>query len=218
MKTTIENGRRTRLLALALLAAVASIGLGGCNNKPKQQDLMIADLTKENDDLRAQAQSAQDSLTQAQTRVTELENENATLKQAVAATPTQAPAPSGGGGGGGSDRILTIAGDVAFNAGSATLTAAGRREVDKVISEIKSKWGGHRVEIAGFTDPTPLRKTKDKWTDNENLSVQRALAVERYMNSKGISDDVTHVAGYGSARPKGSHKESRRVEIKILAN
>lgn len=216
MKTTKDIGRRTRLLALAVLAAAASMGLGGCNNKPKQQELMIADLTKENDDLRAQAQQSQDSLTQSQTRVTELENENATLKQAATTAPKTAD--TGMMGGGGSDRILTIAGDVAFGPGSVTLTTAGKREVDKVISEIKSKYSGHRIEIAGFTDSDPLNKTKQKYTDNENLSAQRALAVERYMNSKGIADNLTHASAYGPSNPKGSKKDSRRVEIKILAN
>jgi chemotaxis protein MotB len=216
MKKTNEIGRRTRLLALAVLAAAASMGLGGCNNKPKQQELMIADLTKENDDLRSQAQQAQDALTQAQTRVTELENENATLKQAPAAAP--ATADTGMSRGGGSDRILTIAGDVAFGPGSTVLTSAGKREVDKIISEIKSKYSGNRIEIAGFTDTDPLKKSKAKYTDNENLSAQRALSVERYMNSKGIPDNLTHASAYGPSNPKGSKKDSRRVEIKILAN
>lgn len=206
---------RCRLLALAALAAFASIGMGGCSNKPKQQEIMIADLTQENEDLRSQKQKVEDDLAAAQTRLSELEGENATLKEAA----TKAPVTTDTGvGRAGSDRILTIAGDVAFASGSTTLTSAGRREVDKIIQLIKSQYGGNRIEIAGYTDTDPLRKTKGKYTDNENLSAQRALSVERYMNSKGISSDLTHVAAYGPANPKGSKKDSRRVEIKILAN
>jgi chemotaxis protein MotB len=207
---------RCRLLALAALAAFASIGMGGCSNKPKQQEIMIADLTQENEDLRSQKQKVEDDLAASQTRLAELEGENATLKESA----TRAPAVStdSGVGRAGSDRILTIAGDVAFASGSTTLTSAGRREVDKIIQLIKSQYGGNRIEIAGFTDTDPPRKTKSKYVDNENISAQRALAVERYMNSKGISPDLTHSSAYGPANPKGSKKDSRRVEIKILAN
>lgn len=200
--------RRAPLIALLAVAA-ATMLLGGCNNQKKIDAQTIAELnadkealTAENDRLSAEAKAASE-------RASALDTELATIKSAPAG-PTA--------GGGGSDRVLTIAGDVAFGPGQITLTAAGKSEVNKIIGTIKSQYSGSRIEVAGFTDSDPLKKTKDKYTDNENLSVQRALAVERYMNEHGISDDQTHSSGYGKSNPKGSKKDSRRVEIRILAN
>jgi len=209
--------RRIGFFALALLTAATALGVGGCSNQKKQNELTIADLRSENEALRTENDTLTQSLAQANERAATLESENATLRTAA----TQPATDTGTGmsaGMGATDRILTIAGDVAFGSGQVTLTAAGRREIDKIISEIQSRYPGHRIEIAGFTDTDPLRKTKDKYTDNENLSAQRALAVERYMNSKGIPADLTHSSAYGPSKPKATKQASRRVEVKILAN
>lgn len=210
--TALTNGltpRRLPCIALCAIAA-ASMFLGGCNNEKKQQALTIAQLQEDNKSLLDENERLSGEAKSASERASAAESELANMKAN--------PAPAGGGGGGGSDRVLTIAGDVAFGPGQVTLTSAGKAEVDKIISTIKSQYSGSRIEVAGFTDSDPLKKTKDKYTDNENLSVQRALAVERYMNDHGISEDQTHSSGYGKSHAKGSKKESRRVEIRILAN
>lgn len=209
------NARRIRMSGFVMLT-IASIGLGGCNNnKKKEEELRLADLESQNTTLRDENERLNTELTQSRDRTSSLESEAASLREAAARPAAPATDTAGTQS---RDRVLTIAGDVAFAPGSATLTSAGRRELDVIISTIRSQYSGNQIEIAGFTDDTPLRKSKGKWTDNENLSAQRALAVERYMNSKGVPDSQTHIAGYGSARPKSSKKESRRVEIKILAN
>lgn len=202
---------RAAKMAVLGLAAAAML-LGGCNNQKKQDALTIAQLQEEAQQLRDENEKLNADLKAANDRAAGLESENATLKTA--------PQTAGGGGGGGGDgyRVLSIAGDVAFGPGQVTLTAAGKREVDKIIDIIKSQYSGQKIEVAGFTDSDPLKKTKDKYTDNENLSVQRALAVERYMNDHGIDEDQTHSSGYGKSNPKGSKKDSRRVEVRILGN
>jgi len=62
-----------------------------------------------------------------------------------------------------------------------------------------------------------LVKTKDKWKTNERLSGERAMAVEDFLSSKGIPKDRIYFAGFGSDKPKSNKKDSRRVEIVILA-
>lgn len=202
--------RRAPMIALLAFAA-ATMLIGGCNKQEKQNALTIAQLQEDNQAMMAENERLAAEAKAAADRASAAESEAATLKAAP-------PVGAGGGGGGGGDRVLTIAGDVAFGPGQITLTSAGKAEVDKIISTIKSQYSGSRIEVAGFTDSDPLKKTKDKYTDNENLSVQRALAVERYMNDHGISEDQTHSSGYGKSHAKGSKKDSRRVEIRILAN
>jgi flagellar motor protein MotB len=205
------TSRQVPMLALLALSAAAAF-LGGCNNEKKQQALTIAQLQEDNQSLMTENERLSGEAKSASERASALEAENATLKSSPSA------GGGGGGGGGGADRVLSIAGDVAFGPGQITLTAAGKREVDNIISTIRNQYSGSRIEVAGFTDNDPLKKTKDKYTDNENLSVQRALAVERYLNANGISGDLTHSSGYGPSSPKGSKKDSRRVEIRILGN
>ncbi|MBL8745459.1 MAG: OmpA family protein [Phycisphaerae bacterium] len=204
------TNRRAPIIALIALSAAALL-LGGCNDQKKKDALTIAQLQEDNQSLVTENERLSNEAKAAAERAAAAEAEAATLKSA----PPVTGSASGGSGG---DRILTIAGDVAFGPGQITLTSAGKAEVDKIIRTIKSQYSGSRIEVAGFTDSDPLKKTKDKYTDNENLSVQRALAVERYMNSKGIPGDLTHSSGYGPSNAKGSKKDSRRVEIRILAN
>jgi len=65
-------------------------------------------------------------------------------------------------------------------------------------------------------DTDPIRKSN--WKTNERLAAERALSVEEYFSTRGIDKDRMHIASYGPARPKGSKKDSRRVEIVILTN
>lgn len=212
-------GLRAPLLALGI--AVASLALGGCK---ASSGPTIDDLIAENQELRDRNQQVEQALNDAESRVASLQAENSDLRAQLAARPAAAPAAQTGfeGLGDVSSRdkniVVSVAGDVLFASGSADLRADAKRTLDQIASVIQSRYGGSRIEIAGHTDSDPLRKTKSKWQDNENLSAQRALAVERYLATKGISADRMHISGYGPAMPRGSKKDSRRVEIIILGN
>ncbi len=188
------QGRRIGLAVVAACLIAATMGAGGCRSKQLKADLAAAQ--KENQDLRTQ-------------------NEDLNRQIAEAQAASQRAQTSGGSAG---DQVITIAGDVLFGAGSATIRPSARQELDKVVNMINSQYSSNRIEIAGHTDSDPLVKTKDKWGTNENLSMQRALAVQQYFASKGISDSRMRSSGYGSSKPKGSKPASRRVEVIILAN
>jgi outer membrane protein OmpA-like peptidoglycan-associated protein len=114
------------------------------------------------------------------------------------------------------DLVVEVAGDVLFDSGSVTLKATAKKTLDTVARRIKGDYSGHTIRVEGYTDSDPLNKTKGKYKDNEELSAQRALAVERYLVSKGVSSRDVYSAAFGPAKPKGSKKASRRVEIVIL--
>lgn len=197
-----------RTIALLLTAVgLCALAAGGCNGQQKKNlELQIADLQSERDMLRQENEQLGADLRAAQDRAASLEAEAATLR----AAPTQASSGYVGG------KVITVSGDVLFASGSATIKQSAHAELNRIADELRSRYSGHRIEIAGFTDSDPLRKTKDKWTDNENLSAQRALAVERYLAGRGIPADSMHSAAYGSADPRGTKQASRRVEIRIL--
>lgn len=199
--------------ALAAVSVLALTLVGGCNNEMKDEN---ARLKGEVEQLRTENQSLaqQNQATQAQ-----VQQMQATVESLKTAPPTATT-----GGGGGSSRssrgssggeVITIAGDVAFGSGQATLTPAGRKELDGIAARIKREHPSNDIRIEGFTDSDPIRKSK--WGSNEALSQARAEAVEKYLQSKGVNNSMSAV-GRGAASPKSSKAASRRVEIKILAN
>jgi len=194
---------RIRVAGLVGLCLVgASMLLGGCNNALKDEN---AALQQENAQLRDQN--------------TQLKASNDML---------QNDANRGGGGGGGArtdknaihntphETVIEIAGDVLFDSGQATLKSSAKKELDAVVASIKSKHSGRTVRIEGYTDSKPLVKTKAKWGSNENLSKARADAVKEYLVSKGIPSGSVTTVGMGSANPKSTDAQSRRVEVVIV--
>lgn len=116
---------------------------------------------------------------------------------------------------------VTLQNSLLFDSGKATLKRATSTELDHIRSVLKQKYAGKRVDVVGHTDSDPIRKTKDKWQDNLELSAQRALSVTRYLIRKGISEDEIRAVGCGESRPIASNSSStekarnRRVEIVV---
>ena len=116
---------------------------------------------------------------------------------------------------------VTLQNSLLFDSGKATLKKATSSELDHIRSVLKQKYAGKRVDVVGHTDSDPIRKTKDKWKDNLELSAQRAISVTRYLIRKGISDDEIRAVGCGESRPVASNSSStekaknRRVEIVV---
>lgn len=218
--------RTGRIVGVLLLIGGVSAGLGGCN-KVNKTDYDAA--VSENQDLRDRLAQEQKARQEAETRSASLEQENHDLAN-------HADKPGGNSKGMGADTgfsgiegatayrtaggevVVSVAGDVLFDSGKATLKTSAKKSLDKIASVIKGQYSGHMIRVEGYTDSDPLVKTKGKWGNNERLSGERALAVEEYLTSRGLSKDQIYYAGFGPSRPKGNKKESRRVEIVILAS
>lgn len=109
--------------------------------------------------------------------------------------------------------------DIYFANGSSKLTAAGKADLDQLISA-NSNVNGYRVEIAGYTSsPGGLNY-------NQRLSQRRAAAVAQYLRENAgvqIWRFVTP-AGYGETHPASSNDDAkgralnRRVEVRILVS
>ena len=117
---------------------------------------------------------------------------------------------------------VTLGSDILFSAGSATLTPAGRTALGKVAAKIKADHPSRIVRVYGFTDSDPIVKSKKLWTDNLDLSANRAMAVTRYMIAQGIKADRVETVAMGASRSVASNKtksgksKNRRVEIIVI--
>ena len=109
-----------------------------------------------------------------------------------------------------------IAGDVLFSPGSDVIKTDAKKTLDKVASEIKSTYARASIRVEGYTDSDPLIKTKAKWGSNEKLSQARAESVRKYLINKGVKSNSVEAMGYGSAKPKATKAQSRRVEILVI--
>lgn len=116
----------------------------------------------------------------------------------------------------GSDLVVQVAGDVLFDAGSITLKSTAKRTLDRVARVILDRYTSNQIRVEGYTDSDPIKKSKKLYESNEELSAKRALAVEKYLVSRGVSSAMIYAAAFGPADPKSTKKASRRVEIVIL--
>lgn len=214
---------RLSLVSFAMVAG-AGLVLGGCTQQKAKQ----ADLMNENTTLRSESDQLKDQLAKEQAARQQAEAEKAQLlaraaqPQAPIPQPQPDPLPPAGGKPGKRDGspngpiVLTIAGDVLFGPGQATLTPGGKKELDGVAAQIKREYRSNRIRIEGYTDSDPVKRSS--WGSNEKLSAARAVAVEKYLATKGINKNRMESVGMGSANPKSTKKDSRRVEIVILGN
>jgi OOP family OmpA-OmpF porin len=118
----------------------------------------------------------------------------------------------------GENNTLILKG-VTFASGRATLNTASKATLDEVATQLNqflAEVPSGRIEVGGHTDNTGSAKT------NTRLSTQRAAAVEKYLESKGIPADRLVSKGYGPDKPvadntsKEGRAENRRVELTPL--
>ncbi|MGV6828558.1 MAG: OmpA family protein [Flavobacteriales bacterium] len=109
--------------------------------------------------------------------------------------------------------------NINWNLGSATLTAAAKREIDTKLLPILAE--GVSVEIASHTD------SRGSKASNRDLSERRAAAVTNYLISKGINASRIVSNGYGESRltnrcsdgvscTEREHLANRRTQFRVI--
>ncbi|MHC4975582.1 MAG: OmpA/MotB family protein [Planctomycetota bacterium] len=204
-------------LAIASLA-ICSVALTGCKSSNESASL----LEQENIELRAQNRNLQTSLDaaeqdrallQGELRAIQADNDRLRTTGNTGFENIQGVTAGVSSTG---EVVVTVTNDVLFASGSATLRNQAKQTLDQIASVLNSQYGGKTIRIGGHTDTDPIKRSA--WKTNERLSAERALAVEEYLASKGLSNDAMYVAGFGPAYPRGDKAQSRRVEIVVLAD
>lgn len=109
---------------------------------------------------------------------------------------------------------VRVPGDVLFAPGKVDIKGESMKTLNEIASVIQSDYPTQTIRVEGYTDTDPIRKSK--WKDNLELSLQRAAAVQRQLESQGISVDRMYSAGFGATHPRGTKAKSRRVEIVVV--
>ncbi len=208
-----------------LICFVLAIILSGCTNWKKEYDALL--VQHENLKGRYELEKSEkgmlaDEVTQGQQTIEELRRQIEEQKK----TPADASGfgegynvafdPSKG------TVTVTLENSILFDSGKATLKKATNAELDHIYSVLRQgRYAGKEIDVVGHTDTDPIRKTKDQWKDNWELSAQRALSVARYLIQKGIAEDKIRAVGCGESRPVASNAstagkaKNRRVEIVV---
>lgn len=106
---------------------------------------------------------------------------------------------------------------VTFSSGSVSLKSSAHQVLRQVASVLKTQFAGRRFYVEGHTDTDPIVKTKDKYSSNRDLSMQRADSVAKYLIKQGVPESAIVTVGYGEFDPldRGKKAVNRRVEIVV---
>lgn len=114
-------------------------------------------------------------------------------------------------------RLILNENAVRFDTGKATLTAAAKANLDKLVPVFK-EYADTEIDIFGYTDSTGSPEF------NLSLSQKRAESVRNYFVTKGLLASRFIIKGMGIADPIAANDtaegraQNRRVEFAILAN
>lgn len=105
--------------------------------------------------------------------------------------------------------------ELQFDTASATIKPESNRQLDQLVAVLKA-YPNVAISVEGHTDNT------GDAASNKKLSMDRAAAIEKALESKGIDDARISSAGIGQERPIASNDtedgraRNRRVEVVIL--
>lgn len=211
--------RRTAIFGIVIVLVLASFMATGCCTKEKQ----------EIQSLRQQYNTVSQQNTGLRSDAAQLAADNVVLRDEVARLKEQPalPKPIDNGtapewtSGTFGDKI-SVGSDVLFSAGSATLTKAGKARLAKVVNDIKNTYPGLAIRVYGYTDSDPIVKSRRLWADNLDLSANRAMAVTRYLISKGLSAENIETIAMGAThfiagnKSRSGKAKNRRVDIFVI--
>jgi outer membrane protein OmpA-like peptidoglycan-associated protein len=115
--------------------------------------------------------------------------------------------------------LLDLKDGAFYSTNSTVLTAAGKRNIDVFLSDIKSDFaenGNVMIVVAGFTDNTGSPEY------NYELGLLRAKGIMKYLTlEKNLNPARVSSVSYGATAPVGDNstakgrEQNRRVEIRV---
>ena len=109
---------------------------------------------------------------------------------------------------------------ILFGSGSTAIGRDGKAALDTVAEAFKDV-KGRNVLVAGYTDDVPTNPKS--FPSNWELSTARAIAVVKYLQSKGVDPVMLGAAGFSEYRPVAPNDTpdgrslNRRIEIALTA-
>ena len=226
------SGRMVGRVALVAVIGLAAAMAVGCNQQQlEEQNLALKKQVQEVQGANADLQAQMDTLkAQNQALANDLDK-NRAAQAAKAGQPAVAPGkgtrakPEFGEGVEtsqiGSETHITLPQAILFDPGKDTLKASSKQVLDKIVAVLNKDYAGDKIRVEGHCDNQPIKKTKNVWDDNWELSCNRSMEVLRYLTSKGIDPKRVYAAGFAFYKPVASNDtaagraKNRRVVIVV---
>lgn len=114
-----------------------------------------------------------------------------------------------------------ISGALLFGLNSADLEPEGRELIRSLVEPLRPYLDdpGQLLMVSGFTDDLPIHEHNSRFSDNWDLSAQRALTVTRALIEAGIPPERIFASAFADQQPiaanldAASRARNRRVEI-----
>lgn len=110
-----------------------------------------------------------------------------------------------------------------FDPGSTKLKNQAKSHLKKISKLINDDFYRNIIRIEGHTDNQPIRRTKNIYKSNWELSTARATSVLYYLiNECRVNPTRMYIAGFGEYKPvadnnsKSGREKNRRIEIVVI--
>jgi len=120
---------------------------------------------------------------------------------------------------------VVLPSSVLFNSGQTKLKKSAKSSLSKVCSVLEKDFPNETIRIEGHTDNDPIKRTKQLYKTNWELSAVRAATVLHYLiDNCHLDSKKLYLAGFGKQQPvasnknKSGKKKNRRVEIVVLTD
>lgn len=119
------------------------------------------------------------------------------------------------------DGRIGISGSVLFDLNSDQLQAEGRELLASLVAPLRLyvEENDQLLMVSGFTDDLPIQQGNLQFSDNWELSAQRALTVTRALIEAGMPAERVFAAAFGDQQPVAGNRDeagrarNRRVEM-----
>jgi flagellar motor protein MotB len=116
---------------------------------------------------------------------------------------------------------IGISGQVLFALNSDQLQPEGRQLLNSLVKPLRAYLTARKeiLMVSGFTDDKPIGGSNQRYTDNWELSAQRALTVTRSLIAEGMPSSMVFAAAFGAEQPvqantdEAARAQNRRVEM-----
>ncbi|MEE9584033.1 MAG: flagellar motor protein MotB [Candidatus Brocadiales bacterium] len=202
------------------IVAIAGIFFSGCASKRKaleqelaQRDQTILELEGDNEELRTQLVEEDVVVAEGETV---LQDSRDMLMVALQGTGAGVETR-------GVNLVVSLPSVMLFGPGKYKLKKGAKGPLSKIARVIRDNFPTATIRVEGYTDNQPIKKLKDKFESNWELSAARAASVLHYLVDKGhIEPQNIYLAGFGEYHPIDSNataagrKKNRRVGIVVL--
>ena len=120
---------------------------------------------------------------------------------------------------------VVLPSSILFNSGQDKLKKDAKSSLSKVCRVLEKDFPNETIRIEGHTDGDPIKRTKQLYESNWELSAMRASTVLHYLiDNCHLDPKKLYLAGFGKYQPVASNKDksgkkkNRRVEIVVLTD